>query len=419
MHDTVDPLTLNTATRGHHPDSPSSLQSSAACSSFENEQRDTQASRDGTLQHKATETRDVSILGGNESWVAAVELCIAYEDAAIDVFTDAGLTFEVIREQYLAVGEEVVGTDLENVNAEFYTWFRGVTGGFPDTLIVGARHAVLLDWKFGRVPVTPTRDNLQGIAYALGAFQLYPELETVQVDFFAPHQKWSDAHQIAEYVHTFHRTEIPVLELRIRTVVARKHVAYAAVARDDWSHATPKTDLCLWCSRKGLCPKVGSLLPAVVEKYHDLVVPDEVKEYRLTRPEQVAVAYRFASQFDLIIKAIKARCIEASLTEDLKPEGFTIVKQQKRSVKKIGVLLNIAAEHGLPRETALELLSAPLGEFEDAIKATAAKGQGAARVRAFASELSECGATELGKPIYFLREVKTPAEKPNQQVIEV
>ena len=62
--------------RGHHPDSPSSLQSTAACAHFENLQRETAAAAAGTLQHHAAETRDLSKLDEQEQ-VDAVNRCIA------------------------------------------------------------------------------------------------------------------------------------------------------------------------------------------------------------------------------------------------------------------------------------------------------------------------------------------------------
>jgi hypothetical protein len=352
------------------------------------------------LQHLSVEKRDLSLLDGDEDMERAVQKAINYEDDVIGTFKITRRPYELVREQRLIVGLDEV------------------TAGFPDTLVVSESHAALIDFKFGAQSVTPSKDNLQAIAYTLAVFEKYPQVKTVDFHFYAPYQGWSPEEQRLKYVYQFRRDEVPKLELRVRTVIDRKHEAYKRAALDDWSYATPKHNVCLWCGRRGVCRKVAALVIQANEKYHDLEVPEEVKEYRLTRPEQVAVAWRFASQLDLIIKAIKKRCVDASVTEDLKPEGFIIVKQQKRSVKNVAAVLNIAEEHGLPREEALELLSVPITEFENALKAKAVKGAGAAKVRAFAAELAESGVTELGNPIYFLREVKTPAEK-QQTTIDI
>lgn len=428
MADEEGPEGFDTATRGHHPDSPSSLQASEACASFVNEQRESQASKDGVLQHKATETRDLSILGGDEDMEAAVQRAIDYEEAVIDTFKLSRKPFQVVREKYLSVGTDIVpvvkpwtpaGEDelVWNPPAvgaplrEFVDFFRGVTGGFPDLEIVAEKHAEIVDQKFGRVPVVATKDNLQAIAYVLGRFEKSPTVETITFHFFAAYQRWDRETQRLKYTYTFRRDEIPKLELRVRTVVARKKLAQTLVKQDDWSMATPKHDLCIWCALKGTCKKVGALVIQAHEKYADLTVPDEIKYYRLTRPEQLAWAYRFASQMEPVLKAMKARVVELSLLDDLKPDGFTIVKSAFRNVKNVGAFLKVAESHGIPLDKATEMLSVPLGSFEEAIKEAAPPRKGAARIRAFKEELAECGATEMGKPFYFLREAKTPAEK--------
>lgn len=426
MVDEEGPEGFDTATRGHHPDSPSSLQASDACASFVNEQRESQASKDGVLQHKATELRDLSILGGDEDMEAAVQRAIDYEEAVIDTFKLARRPYQIVREKYLSVGTDVVRVvqpakydDLvwnpapEDISKaqEFVDYFRGVTGGFPDLEVVAEKHAEIVDQKFGRVPVVPTKDNLQAIAYVLGRFEKSPTVETITFHFFAAYQRWDKETQRLKYTYTFRRDEIPKLELRVRTVIARKKLAQTLVKQDDWSMATPKHDLCIWCALKGTCKKVNAVVIQSHEKYADLVVPDEVKHYRLTRPEQVASAYRFASQMEPVLKAIKARCVEVSVLDDLKPEGFNIVKSAFRNVKNVRAFLKVARAHGISLEKAAEMLSVPLGAFEDAIKDAAPPRKGAARIRAFKEELAECGATEVGKPFYFLREVKTPAEK--------
>ncbi len=385
----------NTATRAHHPDSPSSLQSSEACPAFLNEQRESQASTDGTLQHSAVERRDLSLLNGDESMEWAVQQAINYEDAILQRFKLDGRPFRVLREVLLSVGDD------------------RVTEGYPDTVIVADTHAAILDWKFGKVAVTPTADNLQGIAYALGLLKKFPELKTVEVHFFAPYQKWSEQEQREKYVHCFHWDHEAVdQELRVRAVIARKHTAALRVQEGDWAMAQPKHDLCIWCARKGECPKVAALVVKANQKYADLEVPAEMKSYRLTSPEQVASAYKFANQLTPILEAIKKRCIDASLTEGLLPPNFILVKSQHRKVKSTQGFLNVAVERGLTPEEAVSFLSVSFKPFEDAIKAKASKGKGALALREFNSALEESGVTELGNVFYFLREAKTPAEKP-------
>lgn len=387
------PESPTTTTRAHHPDSPSSLQSSEACPCFKNEQRESAASAAGTLQHTATETRDLSILGGNEAMEAAVSKAIAYEDAILNKLKLARIDYRILREEKLTVGDD------------------DVTSGFPDTVIIAGTHAIILDWKFGQVPVTETKDNLQGISYWLGLLHREPKVVTCEVHFVAPYQGWSEDAQRIKYTHTFHKDDAAKNELRVRVVIAKKHEAYAKVEQGDWSLAKPKADLCIWCERKGVCPKVGQLVVQTNEKYHDLVVPDVVKEWKIITVDQVANAYKFANQMGPIIEAIKKRCVEVAVQDDLLPPNYKIVKSQHRKIKSVGGFLRVALETGLTPEEATELLSVSFKPFEDWIKLHAPKGKGAARLREFNATLEENGVVEPGTPFYFLREVKTPADQ--------
>lgn len=396
-----DVSTLDTATRAHHPDSPSSLGSSAACPGFENEQRESEAAEKGVLQHKATETRDLTLLDGDEEMEHAVQSAIEYEDAVLAPFRLAGEQPQILKEVRLIVGDDEV------------------TAGFVDLLVVGRRRAAIVDHKFGAVPVTPTKENLQGISYTLGVFRMFPEIEEVEVHFFAPYQRWSAEDQRKKYVHTFFRRESADLELRVRAVIARKHLAYQKIKDGDWSLVSPKTDLCLWCKRKAECPRVQALIASAVSKHEDLVLPEETKEYRLDTPQRVADAYRFANQLQTICESVKKRCVDAALTEGLLPEGFNLIKSARREVTDPRKFLETAIDCGLSEPEAVALINIPITSFEKAIKEKAPKGKGAPAVRLFAEKLAESGATAEGKPFYFLRQARSPADLSDRSVVSV
>lgn len=396
---------LDTQTRGHHPDSPSSLQSTEACAKFENEQRESQASLDGTLQHKAAETRDLSILDGDVEMENAVNECLQYEDEAIGALRDlqGGLP-AVVRELYLAVGDDFV------IGNEGHKWL-GVTGGFPDTLILGHSDAAILDWKFGKVPVTPTKDNRQGQAYALGVFHKYPHIQRVTVHFKAPYQGFTKEEHFKKYVHTFTREDIPRLELEIRTIIALKKNPDAV--------ATPKQDLCIWCAKKGNCAALHAIVLKGSSKHPDFIVPEVVDHVQLTVPQQIKKAFLWATQLETIAKAIKRRTTDMVLTEGLElGDDVKLVKRQERVVKSVPALIELAKENGVTQDQINEIIWVPITKIEAAIKTAAGKGKGAAALREFTQKLSESGVTELGKPIHFLQEVKSPAEKA-KLVIEV
>lgn len=400
MSDIVDIAALDTATRSHHPDSPSSLQASEACPCFENEQRESPAAAKGTLQHKAIETRDFSLLNGDEEMTAAVQKAIEYEDAIVNWFrTELNIDPIVEKEKYLAVGDDIVR------DATGREW-KGVTGGFPDTLIYSlqAGHAHVPDWKMGAVPVTPTKDNVQGIAYALGTFQLLgPKIKFVTVHFYAPYQGWSNEQQLELYVHTFSREDIPAMELRIRTIIARK--------KNPNAKPSPKVDLCLWCVKKGTCDALHAAIIPLEGKYEALVAPGVVPPHQLSLPSQFAAALKFAGQVEAWAKAVKHRCADVVKSEGIDVPGYKLVRRADRVIKSVSAFREAAIKNGMSAEEFFETLSVSFGPIEAAVKAKAAKGQGAAAVRQLNSDLEELGATVEGNPYFFLKEDRKPKEE--------
>jgi hypothetical protein len=423
---------LDTESRGHHPHSPSSLQSSEACAHFENEQRDSAASIAGTLQHKAAETRDLSILDDPEQ-VAAVQRALQVEDewigrltvaekgayrAGEDMFGSGGPP-EIVREKYLPVDAshiELVHHEVGHGEESSAERWVGITGGYPDTVLVqpATGEAAILDWKFGRYFVTPTQDNMQGRAYAAGVFEAFPVVQKVTVVFYHPYLEVNDggeAYPKPEYQHTFDRSEREFIELQVRTFVARKKLATAegfagAIA------PTPKTDLCLWCAKKATCPALGQLMVLGASKHKEITVPDVFNPTELTKPEDYAAAYRFANQFELVAKSIKRRVTDAAMKDGIDVPGFALTRRRDPEITNVSELKRVAVEtFGLSPEEFDNCANVPITKIDAAIKAKAPKGKGAPTVKAFRDAAQEAGALVMGDGYLYLREV-SKEEKP-------
>lgn len=413
-------LSIDTAVRLHHDNSPSSLQASEACALFQNENRESNASILGTLSHKGSEKRDLDWLRTEleklefpvdvDAQLDAVAQGIAKEQSIIDELTgadDEGNKYPptIAREIYLSVGSEKVGE------------FTGITGGFPDTIVLRCDkvHAVVFDLKFGKMAVTPTKDNLQGIAYALGCFEKWPTLETIKVEFFAPFQGWSEKEQEEIYSHTFSRSQVIELELRIRTVVARKNSALEALKKGDWSYATPRHGNCIWCRLKGECRACHALVIKGNAKHDEVEVPEKLRDFRLQTKADFAAAFRFANFASAIAQAIKSRCTQAAIAEDMLPDGFKITERSDREIVSLPAVIEAAKRHGVPKKEIETVLTIPISKVEKLVKDKAPKGMGAAAVRGFAETLEKLGAVRRGEPVRFLQEIKTPADKPKTE----
>lgn len=410
----------HTTTRGHHPSSPSSLQSSEACPHFLNEQRESAASAAGTLQHQASETGDLSILEDQEQ-VGAVKRYLAVVAKWRAFLESQGATIEVLKEVYLSIGDEI------EVDAEGNPW-KGVTGGYPDDVLLGTfpsgdQLAVIIDAKFGRILVTPTGSNLQGKSYARALMEKYPRIEEVCVQFYHPYIEIGPdgvVEEKAEYTHTFERSEYHEMELQIRTVIARKKLAREQGLNSTQIVPTPKTDMCIWCANKALCPANGKLMVLGASKHKDIQVPDVFNPTLLTKPEDYAAAYRFANNFELVAKAIKKRVTDAALTEDVQVPGFELARRRERTLGDSSQVKRILIEGGFLTEAEFDnCANVPITKVEEKIKAKAVKGKGAAKLREFEEALTEAGLLTMGDGYMYLRETKNAKVVVEEKVLSI
>lgn len=397
----------HTVSRGHHPDSPSSLQSSEACAHFSQEDRDSEASKAGTLQHAAAETGDLSILEDQEQVAAVHRYLSVVEKWRQELRRLGAVKIEDVREVYLSVGDDVV------VDEEGRVW-KGVTGGFPDNILVGTfengdQLGVVVDAKFGKHLVSPTSDNMQGISYSRAAMEKWPCITEVVCQFYHPYIEVDDEGEIKElpqYTHVFLRAEYDRLELLIRATVAKKKLAKATGFCGPVP-AKPKTDLCLWCDQKAECRALGALMVLGASKHKEIVVPDVFNPAELTKPEDYAEAYRFANQFELVAKSIKRRVTDAAVKDGIEVPGFEIARRREPSIENPSELKRIAIEQfGVTEAEFDACVNVPITKIDAAIKAKAPKGKGAPTVRDFRAAAEQKGALKMGDGYLYLREVK-------------
>ena len=399
---------LDTAIRLHHPWSASSLQSLEACPHYLNRGGTSAAADAGVLSHKATETRDLSILDTPEQ-IAAVQRALAVEDREYDALLnlEAPEAIEIVGEKYLPV----VGSHVEP--SEGVDW-RGVSGGSCDRIFIRGHLAVVIDWKFGQQLVTPTKDNVQGMVYAAAVMEEWPSVEEVKMVFFHPFVEIEDGEvsQMPEYTHVFTRSGLDELILRIRFIITKAKRARAE-GMNGSIPATPKTGLCLYCkhAENADCPALGKLMVLGGSKHKEILVPDVFNPMQLSTSEQYGLAFRFASQFELIAKSIKKRVTEAAVKEGVDVEGYEIASRKERVIGSPAGVKAIAIQHGMTEEEFDGCISLPITKVEEKIKTKAEKGKGASVLRAFQHDMEEAGLVTMADGYSYLREVK--AGKPS------
>lgn len=409
MTDTNATVELGSNDRPHHPFSPSKLQSLEACPCFKGRDGTNEAAQRGTLQHKATETReDIAALDDTEA--AAVAECIdfidqrkvAMEEARAAAGENAPPVIELV-EDYLPIDDEWIEHWDEAAKAFVRT--RGTTAGYIDRAIISHDRAVaeIVDFKFGRWAIEKAENNLQGIAYALGLRKMFPTLQKVRVYFKLPHQDHLDMHEFDL------ERDGAALYLRVKTVVAR--AVECTIAPTDFQRAVPTIPTCLFCARLGRCDVVAAEMLKLAHKFAPLQVPADVTPSRLRGKEDAAVALRCASVAKAWGEALRQTIGNAVISGSMNlPPGFKIESRDgNRKVCDVSKFAGIARQHGVPQEVLDRATDMSIGPIEDNIKERAPRGSKKLAVESFATEIEQTGAIERNQPYSFLKAIPSPA----------
>lgn len=408
------------AERVHHPYSPSKLQYLECCPAYENRDTVSEAATTGTKQHAVTESGiDDNTLGDEEA--AAAAECMDFferqkrllvEERAREVnrmvldqwgkHVSEGEDPECVRfaeaiiPQVVEFKEVYLPIDDEKIQAKSSDpIFVGTTAGYLDCGLISydGTRAVLADWKFGAWAVEETKNNLQGIAYALGVFRAWPTVETV--DFYFKQPK-IDALSHAQWK----RSDVPALYLRVCTVVAR---AVEARRLGNFSTANATVPGCNFCANIARCPKVAELVISIGKKFYPLALPADLDAHSLSDPAQMAVGKRLASIVETWASAFNRALNDRVLRGEAPlPEGYKLTSSQRREIVDEKIFRDIALRH-LTEQEWYDSLELQFGRVEKAVSAKAPRGGKTAALESFKTALIEEGAVKMGEPFAFLK----------------
>ena len=378
----------NTFDRPHHPFSPSSLQSREACPKYTNRQGEVhEAALIGTMQHDMAESlKDNPKLADFQA--AAVAECVDFCEKRARLYPGS----QVLKEVYLPIDDAWITTPTAA--------FQGTTAGYIDFAVVSEdqKFAEIVDYKYGRNIVEEAKNNLQGIAYALGLLKMFPGLTSIRVWFIMPH-----ADHTSDYIFT--REMFDDMRLRVNVVVGRANEAHKNDG--DFSTASPNTSACLFCGHIGVCPKVAERVISLGKKYRPLEIPADVTPSIIADPKQAAIGLRLAAVVSTWAEAFKRQATAKTIDrEDFIPEGYILVTSTKRKVTN-PIQLGKIARKFLPRNQwkfIQALYELPLGKVEDLINTAAPRGSKETTVGEFGAAALEAGVIEQGEPFAFLRQ---------------
>jgi len=196
-------------------------------------------------------------------------------------------------------------------------------------------HVDIADYKFGRTRVTHAEENIQGHAYMVGTFDMYPWAKTVTVHFITP--------RLDEVTkHTYHRKDLEWHRLRVKVIIER--------ATEPEPKLNPRTEVCRFCKNKVSCPALHDQLLPLAKKYDsNNFAIDLLKNYSPSAVEDPQILSRMlevAPVMEAWAKAAKAKALEiATETGDEIPGYEVRYKNPATKIKNTQEAFDALEEH--------------------------------------------------------------------------
>jgi hypothetical protein len=321
----------------HAQYSPSSLELLELCPCFAPDfSRDDSAAKDGTRLHKAVEVNDLSLCNDEEE-EEAVTRCLTYEDQVLE---EMGEGSEIHKEMRLLIED--------------------LTRGTGDDVIVNKDRAAIIDWKFGRQPVTDAEDNIQMQGYVLGVFTAFPNVDTVDVHIVGPRMDFLST-------ATYKRSDCDKIRQRILNIIEK--------CEDPSKSETPNEKCCRWCGRKGECEAIASTALAVGRNL-GLPMPIEFEPGRMIRPEDRAKAHVLSYILEDWCKKVREYNVKAAIEDGINIPGFEIRSRKGSTTvvdvhKAVDLAQHEMKELSLPMEGILQACSMSIPKLVEQMYAKA------------------------------------------------
>ena len=238
-------------------------------------------------------------------------------------------------EPYIESGMTVYHEVLVEIKDEAGTV---ITFGTIDLVVESAdkKHLMLIDLKFGNMPVESADKNRQLKAYFVGAMQKYPEAVDAHVCIAQP-SCGQDDEELTLYTR---EEDYAILYKEVSSIV---RLAEEATPED----ARPNEASCKWCN-KDACPAYKKLMDKVCEEYQLELVKDTELQ---AMPPAMLVEYCDHRKMGLEILKDIIKTQEGLINEViLKAGGSANYRVQQGSSRRVTDWKAVAAECRIPQE---------------------------------------------------------------------
>lgn len=361
----LQPITPDHAVRTHHKYGMSKLGYLHACPGFTSTDGSSEAAEQGTRLH---EIMDLLIERYKAEKRPLLDLLSDFcKDNALDDDERFLLVYCIrILDEWITSAKEIVN--------EIRVFIINPDGselnhGHLDLLFIFNETALLIDYKFGWLPVPPAPSNLQGRGYALGVFSKFPRLQKIAVMFIQP--------KISLVSKTiFNRSEVPEMYRSIKETIDRAELVQRDPAGTE-AMLNP-SDYCNYCAlaREGRCPAKIKQLRSTAAALRPGLDFQAFDVDRIDTPERAAKV-RYAIEMmesGDFLEAIKTRCREMAIANGGQisfegPDGtITYGIEQRKHDRTLGDTLEIATtlkDQGvLTFEEVLSCADLALGKLE-------------------------------------------------------
>jgi Protein of unknown function (DUF2800) len=287
------------ALKTHHKFGPSRMGYLDACAGFTSRSGTNDAAEEGTALHERMEAiLQLVIKGTTKTACQGLNIYAADHDLADD--ERDYLRFCCARcDVYLARKPLQVLTEISvTVSGEDG---KELNHGTLDVVFVWKEVAIIIDFKFGYVPVKHAAKNLQGMNYGLGVFQKFHTLQAVGVEFVQPKLQWFST-------TSYKRAQVAEMFQRLHDVIDR--AIFVHTHPNEAQKFMAPGLYCQYCAQSGSCAVLTNHRAVAASKFNDLPQPTSFKGLSINTPHEIALARYWCDVIESGVKEIKQRAFE-------------------------------------------------------------------------------------------------------------
>jgi hypothetical protein len=294
----IAPVEVSAPAKIHHKFGPSRMGYLDTCAGFTSRSGTNDAAEEGTALHERIEAI-IQLARRQETSACQALVSYATQHDLADDERD-WLRFCCVRcDVYLARKPLQVLTEISvNVTAENGT---ELNHGTLDVVFVWKDVAIIIDFKFGYVPVKHATKNLQGMNYGLGVFQKFHTLRAVGVEFVQPKLNWFST-------TSYQRAQMAEMFQRLSEVIER--AIFVQTNPEDAQKFMQPGLYCQYCSLSGSCAVLSNHRALAATRFNDLPQPASFKGLSINTPQEIALARYWVDVIESGVKEIKQRAFE-------------------------------------------------------------------------------------------------------------